>query len=506
VLSGYCSPGLIQQSCSNMRTQTAFASHNWLNAGRLCLKRSSVSFANEQKYDGSNQICGSSQSLVIVPAGEPCPYVNISFSAFALEDHQNVATGSTQFLKTLFASYNSTSPYSFYSYPITKFAVSEYQFCQMDADSGLNPAHSDFVLLNYARGCAREGNYSLLDQMSEISFYANNQQLQNLTLLPGFPQPGNWLYNLGFASLTGWTYKCRHTFSNKFSIPNAISQFNFSYLRTFQNLLIGVAVGLIVVLLEVVVVTLRRIINSAVYPVGYKQKYLLKHFWLALSRYLVDATAKLTILGLTLANLFTIYTNYNWFKSAVNLNCADGNIGTLQAIMNPYMTLYTKLFNYSLATLVVCVAMLVVDLLHFCYIYRSELAFYLVGTEDKLMVKKEEDEELKWVDSKEVFDAKEEGNVQKEETDEFRITMAQNIFNREESDPLPQKLKKKKKKKISPLRRKDEEYEGIKEEGRNGQDILDFNPFLLEDESIAKLDSPDPATAKPARSNPKRRK
>lgn len=103
--------------------------------------------------------------------------------------------------------------------------------------------------------------------------------------------------------------------------------------------------------------------------------------------------------------------------------------------------------------------MIVIDIIHFVYIYRSELSFYLVGTEDKQMVKKEDDEELKWVDEqKDIFDQKEaEVNMQKEETDEFRITMAQNIFNREESDPLPQKLKKKKKKKISPLKRKDEE-------------------------------------------------
>jgi hypothetical protein len=48
--------------------------------------------------------------------------------------------------------------------------------------------------------------------------------------------------------------------------------------------------------------------------------------------------------------------------------------------MDPYMTLYTKLFNYSLATLVICVAMLIVDIIHFVYIYNSELAYYLVGT------------------------------------------------------------------------------------------------------------------------------
>jgi len=37
--------------------------------------------------------------------------------------------------------------------------------------------------------------------------------------------------------------------------------------------------------------------------------------------------------------------------------------------------------------------------------------------------------------------------------EEFRITMAQNIFSKDEMEQ-PQKLKKKKKKKISPLRRK----------------------------------------------------
>ena len=42
------------------------------------------------------------------------------------------------------------------------------------------------------------------------------------------------------------------------------------------------------------------------------------------------------------------------------------------------------------------------------YIYRGELTFYLIETEDKMMVKKEEDEELKWVDQKEIFDQKEE--------------------------------------------------------------------------------------------------
>ena len=32
-------------------------------------------------------------------------------------------------LPPIYGAYNSTSPYSFYSYPIIKFAVSEYEFC-----------------------------------------------------------------------------------------------------------------------------------------------------------------------------------------------------------------------------------------------------------------------------------------------------------------------------------------------------------------------------------------
>ncbi len=135
---------------------------------------------------------------------------------------------------------------------------------------------------------------------------------------------------------------------------------------------------MIIILLELFILTLRRIVNSAVYPIGYKQKYLPKHFIYSLIRYIVDGCVKITLIGLTLGNLFTIYKNYNWFKSAINLNCADGNLTTLYSILNPFLNLYTQLFNYSLATLVVCVFMFVVDIVHFIYIYRNELTFYLI--------------------------------------------------------------------------------------------------------------------------------
>jgi len=48
--------------------------------------------------------------------------------------------------------------------------------------------------------------------------------------------------------------------------------------------------------------------------------------------------------------------------------------------------------------------MIIVDIIHFVYIYRNELTFYLVDTENKQLVKREDTaEELKWVEQKELF-------------------------------------------------------------------------------------------------------
>ena len=68
MLVGYCTPSLIQQNCRNIEREDSFTTSYWRNASNFCIKRSATSFASEQKYDGSNKICGSSNSLVIVPA------------------------------------------------------------------------------------------------------------------------------------------------------------------------------------------------------------------------------------------------------------------------------------------------------------------------------------------------------------------------------------------------------------------------------------------------------
>jgi hypothetical protein len=124
-------------------------------------------------------------------------------------------------MPTLYGAFDSTSPYSFYSYPINRFAVSEYEFCLIDTDSGLSPEHDDYVLLNNYRGCSETGNYTTIETMDEAGFYAVNSGLSQLTAAKGFPAPKNWDYNLGFESTPSWTYKCRFNYQKVYSVVEA---------------------------------------------------------------------------------------------------------------------------------------------------------------------------------------------------------------------------------------------------------------------------------------------
>lgn len=46
VLEAYCSPALIQVNCKNIGSQDESWTHYWKNNSNICIKRSSVSFAN----------------------------------------------------------------------------------------------------------------------------------------------------------------------------------------------------------------------------------------------------------------------------------------------------------------------------------------------------------------------------------------------------------------------------------------------------------------------------
>lgn len=174
-------------------------------------------------------------------------------------------------LPNLYGSFDSTSSASFYSYPIINFRVDESQYCLIDTDYGISPDHSDFILLNNYRGCRDSGNYTTFDTIDEATFYSVNPTFQALTTIQGFPTPGNWEYKLGFLSMPSWTYKCRFNYQKNYNIPNATDIVNLSF-RDFQkSLYIPIYVCFGILLAELLILVLRRIFKSDVYPLGFKK-------------------------------------------------------------------------------------------------------------------------------------------------------------------------------------------------------------------------------------------
>lgn len=81
---------------------------------------------------------------------------------------------------------------------------------------------------------------------------------------------------MGFKHFPGWTYKCRHNYDNKFSIKNAQGLLNFDFYNTYNGLYIPIVVFIGTIGLLILIIIIRRIVNSSIYPIGYKQQFLLK--------------------------------------------------------------------------------------------------------------------------------------------------------------------------------------------------------------------------------------
>ena len=130
---------------------------------------------------------------------------------------------------------------------------------------------------------------------------------------------------LGFSNLPSWTYNCRHNYDSKFSMSRTTSILNFDFFKSYYyialvQILLYSALGF-----QLFILVIRRILKREVYPVGYRQMYLPKDFCEALMRYVIDAICKMAVLGLLIYTAYTIFINWNWFKSALNLECADKN-------------------------------------------------------------------------------------------------------------------------------------------------------------------------------------
>lgn len=170
------------------------------------------------------------------------------------------------------------------------------------------------MLLNAVRGCGDRGNYTEIDSDAEVGFYGNNPGLAVLGGVGGFPQPGNWRYRLGFKAFASWTYRCRHNFGGRFSIANASRHFDFEVYGLLQAISWVMIVCSMVIAVEVFVLGLRRCVNNAVYPVGYKVQSMPEHFWLGMSRYILDVICKLLIFIMSIILTHTSYTSWYWFK------------------------------------------------------------------------------------------------------------------------------------------------------------------------------------------------
>ena len=164
---------------------------------------------------------------------------------------------------------------------------------------------------------------------------------------------------------------------------------------------------------------------------------------------------KLVIIGLSLYITWMSYYNWNWYKNVTNFNCYDSNPQIKDNIVSPYTDLYLQLFQFSIASSIISVVMAVIDIIHFVYIYKTDLKYYLVDSEGRMIVQTQEDEELKWMDEKmnQLNSHGQVQDIQDQDVDQFKITMAQNMFANEEENIKNERPKKKKKKKGGLLQR-----------------------------------------------------
>ena len=126
--------------------------------------------------------------------------------------------------------------------------------------------------------------------------------------------------------------------------------------------------------------------------------YLPKDFCLALTRYIIDFSCKFVILGLLIYTAWVIFVNWNWFKSSLNLGCPDNDEMLINNVMEPFRTIYQQSLVYVVSQLVVFTFVAIIDIIHFIYIYRKDLRYYLVDSYGKVMVEHEARDELDWID------------------------------------------------------------------------------------------------------------
>ena len=66
-------------------------------------------------------------------------------------------------------------------------------------------------------------------------------------------------------------------------------------------------------------------------------------------------------------------------------------------VMEPFRDMYQYGIVLFIGQMIVLVFVIVIDIVHFCYVYRNELSYYLVDPYLRQMVEVEKDKDLDWV-------------------------------------------------------------------------------------------------------------
>ena len=288
---------------------------------------------------------------------------------------------------------------------------------------------------------------------------------------------------------------------SKFTIKKTRDMFNLTFESTYTTFSTVVAVFIGVIGIEFFILAIRKIFHYEVYPTGYKQKYLPFDFAKSLSRYIFDFSCKLTILGLLFYLAWISWTNWNWFKSALKENCSDGNPQINDYILNPYIELYLTVLQFGVAKVIVGLVYLVIDIVHFVFMYRQELKYYLVEPEGKELIVERESargldfDNLDWL--KKESGRKEERQMEEVEDQEregdFRVTMAyyQNDSLAEDEAQRKKPQIKRVKKPRGFLFKKNEEKDSVFNEEREEKSVYqDENPFMLEEAAMSMFVDP----------------
>lgn len=159
----------------------------------------------------------------------------------------------------------------------------------------------------------------------------------------------------------------------KFSVSTSIPILNFEFGKSnYYVCAIIIAIAVAILCTELLVLVLRRALTRRdVYPVGYKQIYMPGEFCKSTFRYIIDLVCKVVIFGTTFYLSYTSVVIWNWFKSAINENCHDQNPQMATYVMTPYSELYVKIVQYSVAQCVIVAVVLIVDVVHFRWIYKT---------------------------------------------------------------------------------------------------------------------------------------